>query len=75
MRMDQLWFAKSISYWGQAVAKSLSGPPFSFLFFVLGRKKSKHLVFLVLFEFLNTWKPRNLKDLVFFFVFFLRPQH
>ena len=27
MRMDQLWFAKSISYWGQAVAKSLSGPP------------------------------------------------
>ena len=44
MRMDQLFFAKSLSYWGQAVAKSLSGPPPDLL---AGRVFSCHMALLL----------------------------
>ena len=42
--MDQLFFAKSLSYWGQAVAKSLSGPPPDLL---AGRVFSCHMALLL----------------------------
>ena len=44
MRMDQLLFAKSLSYLGQAVAKSLSGPPPDLL---AGRVFSCHMALLL----------------------------